>query len=448
MTFRIPKGMKIAATGSLLSESNDGDQNVTVWKSEVPQTVAGFNFGKFKMLEVKMTKPKYLVQSYANVEPPAWVQGLQHVAAGDELQSGGRPGLSAEGRSMVALGNMGTTGLEKKALADGEISIELYTDYFGPLPFKRLAMTQQTACNFGQSWPGLVWLPLCSFFDSTVRHGLGLDLGDRGYWKTVAPHEVAHQWWGHEVGFGSYRDQWMSEGFADMSASLFIQSVEKNPKKFIEFWDDERYLLTQRDREGFRAIDAGPVTMGYRMSNSRTGTNLTRDLIYPKGAYILHMVRMMMWDRKTGDQNFKTTMQDFVKTYAGRAATTEDFKATLEKHMTPEMVAIGGGKMDWFFDEYVYGTALPSYSIESTFDNDATGDVVFGFKLTQSNVNENFCMLVPIYLEMADGRTLALGRARLIGNTTLEQKIPLKGVKEKPRRALVNYFDDVLASAK
>ena len=188
--------------------------------------------------------------------------------------------------------------------------------------------------------------------------------------------------------------------------------------------------------------------MGYRMSNSRTGTRLTRDLIYPKGAYILHMVRMMMWDRKTGDQNFKTTMQDFVKTYAGRAATTEDFKAMLEKHMTPEMAAFGGGKMDWFFDEYVYGTALPSYSIESTFDNDASGDVVFGLKLTQSNVNEHFRMLVPIYLEMADGRTFPLGRARLTGNTTLEQKIPLKGIKDKPRRAVVNYFDDVLASAK
>jgi len=400
------------------------------------------------MLEAKMTKPEYLVQSYANVDPPEWVKSLQQVAEGNALENGGRLGMGGPGRPEVALGNMGTTGMEKKALADGEISIELYTDYFGPIPFKRLAMTQQTACNFGQSWPGLVWLPLCSFFDSTVRHGLGLDFGDLGYWKTVAPHEVAHQWWGHEVGFGSYRDQWMSEGFADMSASLFIQSVEKNPKKFIEFWDDERYLLTQRDKEGFRAIDAGPVTMGYRMSNSRTGTRLTRDLIYPKGAYILHMVRMMMWDRKTGDQNFKTTMQDFVKTYAGRAATTEDFKAMLEKHMTPEMAAFGGGKMDWFFDEYVYGTALPSYSIESTFDNDASGDVVFGLKLTQSNVNEHFRMLVPIYLEMADGRTFPLGRARLTGNTTLEQKIPLKGIKDKPRRAVVNYFDDVLASAK
>jgi hypothetical protein len=60
-------------------------------------------------------------------------------------------------------------------------------------------MTQQTACTFGQSWPELVFVPLCSYFDTTVRSQLGL--GDnRGYWKTVVPHEVVHQWWGHAVG--------------------------------------------------------------------------------------------------------------------------------------------------------------------------------------------------------------------------------------------------------
>ena len=45
MTFRIPKGMKIAATGDLVSETNEGGENVTVWRTA--QTVAGFNFGKF-----------------------------------------------------------------------------------------------------------------------------------------------------------------------------------------------------------------------------------------------------------------------------------------------------------------------------------------------------------------------------------------------------------------
>jgi hypothetical protein len=437
MTFRIPKGMKMAATGVLVSESNDGGQNVTVWKSAVPQPAAGFNFGRFKMEEAKLTSPEYLVQAYANEEPPDEVKALLSKVNGD---------LPGSPRYYAALGTMSTTPLLKKALAEAEVSVQLYSDYFGPAPFKRLAVTQQTACNYGQSWPGLVWLPICYLYDTTIREQLGMEFHNYGYWKVVAPHEVAHQWWGHEVGFNSYRDQWMSEGFADMSASLYIQLIEKNNKEFLDFWDKERTLLLERNKMGFRAIDAGPLTMGYRMSNDRTGFDVTRRLIYPKGAYILHMLRMMMYSNQTGDQNFKETMHDFTKTFSGRAATTEDFKATVEKHMTVDMRRIGNGKMDWFFDEYVYGTALPTYKLESSFDKNADGDLVFGFKVTQSGVDEKFRMLVPIYLELSDGRIVNLGQIILIGNTSADAKVPVKGIKDTPRRAMLNYYDDVLAS--
>jgi hypothetical protein len=441
MTFHIPKGMKIAATGTMVSNTTDGKQEVSVWKSEVPQTVAGFSIGLFKMEEAKMMNPDYLVQSYANEEPPDWVKELLRRANPDDNYH-----TVDSGQPMVALGTMNTTAMIKQALAQGELSVQLYTNYFGPIPFKRLAMTQQTACLFGQSWPTLVWLPICSFFDSTVRHQLGLDFGDRGYWKVVGPHEVAHQWWGHEVGFSSYRDQWMSEGFADMSASLFIQAIEKNPKKFVEFWNDERLAITERNKEGFRAIDVGPLTMGWRLNNARAGENIYRELIYPKGAYILHMIRMMMWNAQTGDDAFKQLMQDFVKTYAGRSASTEDFKATVEKHMTPDMNAAGNGKMDWFFDEYVYGTALPVYNFTSSFEKDATGKIIFNYKLIQSGVDDNFRMIVPVYFELADGRHVTLGHIMVKGNNSVEGKVALTGIKDAPKSAVINYQDDVLAS--
>ena len=115
-------------------------------------------------------------------------------------------------------------------------------------------------------------------FDTTTRHALGNLMRTRyptytddpyGYFRVVAPHEVAHQWWGHTVGFNSYRDQWMSEGFADMSASIYLQVVyAKEPQKYINFWNDERKMLLERNKEGFRAIDAGPVTMGYRVATA------------------------------------------------------------------------------------------------------------------------------------------------------------------------------------
>ena len=180
MTFRIPKGMKIAATGTMTSESNDGGQNVSVWKSEVPQTVAGFNFGRFKMEESQSRLPglpgtllcqrrtSRLGQEFAServCERRSAHAGIPH----------GRP---------RGPGQHGYHGMLKHALAEAQVAVPLYTEYFGPLPYKRLAVTQQTACNFGQSWPTLVWLPICSFFDTTVRHSSGstLEITDTGRW--------------------------------------------------------------------------------------------------------------------------------------------------------------------------------------------------------------------------------------------------------------------------
>lgn len=457
LTFRIPKGMKMAATGNLVSDTTQGDRNVTVWKSEVPLAVAGFNFGRFKVVEAKLQKPEMDVLSYANEDPPEWVQQLQN---GMNLaDSGGLHGIHGggnEARQEVGpgLGNMSTVELSKRALNEAEIAVEIYTDFYGPIPYKRLEITQQTATDFGQSWPGLVYLPMTYLFDSTTRHTLANIMrmhypayadDPYGYYTVVAPHEVAHQWWGHTVGFNSYRDQWMSEGFADMSASLYLQfAYAKEPQKYIKFWNDERRMLTERNAQGFRGIDAGPLIMGTRVANSREGFDSYRRLIYPKGAYVLHMIRQMMWDRKNGDERFKETMRDFVTTYSGKVATTADFQAMVEKHMSPEMDLTSNHKMDWFFREYVYGTALPTYAFDSSFAKSSTGDVVLKYSLTQSGVDQNFGMPVPIYLELANGSIARLGSPRMIGNNTMEQSITLTGLKETPRRAMINYYDDVL----
>jgi len=435
MTFRIPKGMKIAATGARISDANEGGQNVIVWKSEAPQTVAGFNFGRFKVEEAKLTKPEMDIQSFANEEPPGWVDALQHVANGD------LPGQSA--MTGVALGSMSTTSLNKKALAEGELAVQLYTDYFGPSQFTHLQITQQTACNFGQSWPSLVWIPICYYFDTTVRHQLGMDWGDRGYWKVVTPHEVAHQWWGHTVGFSSGRDQWMSEGFAEMSASLYLSMVEKDQKKFLKFWSDERELLLERDPQGYRAIDAGPLTMGYRASNSRTGGGITRRLIYPKGAYVLQMIRMMMFDNREGDKQFRETMKDFVNTYRGRAATTEDFKAMVEKHMTRAMDLDGNHRMDWFFNQYVYGTGITQYVFRASVEATPDGKTHVKGELTRTGVPESWKDVVPIYARLGD-KTFRLGTLG-VTHPTEPLDFTLPG---KFDRITINDYADLLTDMK
>jgi aminopeptidase N len=186
------------------------------------------------------------------------------------------------------------------------------------------------------------------------------------------------------------------------------------------------------------------VTMGIRLSTQKTGWSVYQNLVYPKGAYILHMIRMMMSSQKTGDDDFKALMHDFVDTYRLKVATTEDFKAMVEKHMTPAMDLDHNHKMNWFFNEYVYGTDLPTYHFESQMRSNSDQDKLY-FKLTQSGVPEGFKMLVPVYLEFNDGRVARLGVVTVIGNATIEKEVPMAKLPVPVKRVSIDYNHDVLA---
>jgi aminopeptidase N len=155
------------------------------------------------------------------------------------------------------------------------------------------------------------------------------------------------------------------------------------------------------------------------------------------------MIRMMMWNPKDGDARFKATMQDFVNTYRLRAATTEDFKAIVEKHMSPQMDLEGAHNMDWFFREYVYGTDLPVYHFEGDATPSGNGWKLH-FKLSQSGVDANFVNSVPIYLELANGNIVRLGAIKIHGVKTVEQTVQLPRLPSDIKKVSINYYYDVL----
>jgi hypothetical protein len=73
---------------------------------------------------------------------------------------------------------------------------------------------------------------------------------------------------------------------------------------------------------------------------------------------------MMYADQSTEgicDQAFIDMMRDFMKSHHDSNASTESFKAIVEKHMTKKMDLQQNGGLDWFFDEWVYGTQVPRY---------------------------------------------------------------------------------------
>ncbi len=432
MTFHVPKGLQIIATGTKVKENNDGKLTLTEWKTDSPLPVAGFSFGDFATKQAKIpagSSGQLTLDAYANKQQPGFLSTLSS-------------SLSMAGTS---LGSLDSTNMLGAELAQGQVAAQLYTDYFGPLPFSHIALTQQSACNYGQSWPMLVYLPVCGFLDTTQQHFLGMG-GFEGtlYWKEVTPHEVAHQWWGQTVGFSSYRDQWMSEGFAGASASIYLQATRPKPDDFLTYWQEQRRLITEKNQFGFRPIEVGPVTMGARLSSPKTGWSVYQNLVYPKGAYILHMLRMLMWSPQQGDARFKAAMQDFVATYRLKPATTEDFKAVMEKHMDDAMDLDSNQRLDWFFRQFVYGTDLPAYHFESQVTPNDKGNSLH-IKLVQSGVPDSFRMRVPIYLEFADGKVQRLGSFEVYGNSTKDQTIQLPKFPSAIKKVSINHYYDVLS---
>jgi hypothetical protein len=417
VSFGYPKNFVLIGTGeSSGPEKQDGNLNIARWSSgETALAVAGFNYGGFKKKQVLDPTTGYNIEFYANDQ--------------EVIRDG--------------VGSMSTLGMANSMLADAQNSTRIFDIYFGKLPFKRLALTQQPAGNFGQAWPTLVYMPFTAFMDRTQRYlasGGNVRFANAEFFQYVAPHEIAHQWWGHLVGWKSYRDQWMSEGFAEFSASLYIQIALQDEGKYIEFWNEQRDRITQArpQTNGLKPYTVGPVTQGRRLSSGKTRAAY-QFLVYPKGAYILHMLRQMMKDQAHGgDKRFIAMMHDFIKTHHNQDVSTEDLKRIVEKHMTPDMDLTRNQRMDWFFDQWVYGTEIPSYQFDYKIESDGT----LTGKVTQSGVSPGFRMLVPVYVDYGKG-WVRLGNAKITGNNTLDLgKVPMpKGAK----RAAICAMNDVLA---
>ncbi len=419
LTFRVPRRYTLVSVGKETEDTREDEFTRTRWVSDVPLAVAGFNYGEFKKKEV--SDGGYDIEVYATSELPDYMKMASQNSA------------------------MSPASLASSTIIDAENSMRCFRAWFGDLPFGRIAITQQPEFNFGQSWPSLVYLPLFAFLDSTQRYML---MGSNTFKFTefideVTPHEISHQWWGHLVGWNSYHDQWLSEGFADFSAGLFLDMAGKDHGRYLKYWERHRKVILEKTSFGYAPNDAGPIWMGIRLDTFKT-PRAYNALVYPKGAYVLHMLRYLMQDSKTGDADFVAMTHDFTSKYAGKNASSADFQAVVEQHMKPQMDMEGNHSMNWFFGEWLYGTQVPSYHMTYRLAPDSNGKVTFTANVTQSGVDDRFRARVPIYLDFGvAGGPLKLVNVGVSGNHTSEQiKVSLP---RRPKKVLLNYNFDVLA---
>jgi hypothetical protein len=438
MTFRCPRGMTVVASGDRVRAAVEQGLEVSQWVSKVALPAAGFNYGDF-----------YTKQTTDDMTGFPLEADLGESARGNILPD---PSLG---------------------ISRAENALRVYQYWFGPAPYGHLAVTES---NTTDSMPGLLFVPAVAMTDASERYaavntpplgrgGRGGGGGGRGggggpeprvtgpRFDEAVARETSRQWWGNLMNPVSFHDEWLVRGLADFSATLYDMAAESDTNDFLEHWRMSRDQLLVKTYRGVRRSEAAPVWLGAMAEPFLTERSVPgrfrRPFVAPsnwltgvKGGYIIQMLRALMYDGATGDKDFIAMMHDFTATVAHQPVSTEVFKYVLEKHMKPSMDLDGNKRMDWFFGEWVYGTELPSYSLEYSMGKGEDGKPVLNGKLTQSGVSEAFRMRVPVYVKTGK-KTVLLGAVAVPGSRTVEFKAALPSDVKK---VLLNANYDVLCA--
>ena len=178
--------------------------------------VAGFNFGAYKEKSVFDKTSNYEIEAYATVEPPEYLRQNNF--------------------------SLTPSAMAESAMVDAQNAIRLFQIWFGDAPYGRIALTQQPAFNFGQSWPTLVYLPISAFLDSTQRWILmgGSAFQVRGFHSGSDSARSVASMVGPHGGLGLLPRSMAFGRFADFSAGLFLQQVERKHDKYLKYWERAR----------------------------------------------------------------------------------------------------------------------------------------------------------------------------------------------------------------
>ncbi|MFT5901322.1 MAG: ABC-2 type transport system permease protein, partial [Bacteroidia bacterium] len=126
-------------------------------------------------------------------------------------------------------------------LAAVERSLTYYTENFGPYYQKQCRIIEfPRYASFAQAFPGTMPYSESIGFVTNLENEEGNNIID-----AVIAHEMAHQWWAHQVvGANMQGGTMMSESFAEYSSLMTMKKMNDDPMKMREFlkYNHNRYL--------------------------------------------------------------------------------------------------------------------------------------------------------------------------------------------------------------
>lgn len=300
-------------------------------------------------------------------------------------------------------------------------SLNFLQNIFGRAPFSQVYVIETPYVPVNTQ-PGLLYIPNFAFRGYTA-----FELVEKIY-------RVSFQWWGLTVKTENYHDDWITEGLSQYLGLLYLQNAlnaTKNYNKYLDFW--KYNIINNRKHPIADGVKPGPVWLGYRNVTSTTRGDYYK-LITQKSTWTFHMLRYLMFDyEKNSDAKFLKMLQDVYISFKDKNITTEDIKSKMEFHSNINL--------DWFFNQWIYGTDIPFYRVKYKILNGPDPkrfSVVF--HVNQENVNDDFQMYVPVKI-VYNNKVFHRERVLIKGKVS---SFVIEDLKFLPQKVIFNDYNAVL----
>jgi len=218
-------------------------------------------------------------------------------------------------------------------------SLKFFSQAVAPYPYEKLALIIGATRFGGMENSSAIVFP-STLFDARSQQALSSVFKIPEGLRDVVAHEIAHQWFGDSVTESTWADLWLSEGFADYFAGLFIQRYEGELafQRYMKHESDSYFTYEKNTRTPIHDTNTEDL---FKLLNANN---------YQKGAWVLHMLR-----GELGDDAFFRGIRIYYEAHKNSTANSNDLRAALEQ--------ASGKDLQEFFARWIYGAGHPVYQL-------------------------------------------------------------------------------------
>jgi len=218
--------------------------------------------------------------------------------------------------------------------------VEVMQRLIAPFPYEKLAHVQSSTKFGGMENSSAIFYAEKPYVERKMREG-------------VVRHETAHQWFGDAVTERDWPDIWLSEGFATYFDGVIGAALDGD-SVLVNAMHDNAEAYFKSDVTDRPIVDSGFAADPIKLLNANS---------YPKGAWVLHMLRGIV-----GDSGFFRGLRTYYQTYRDSNATSEDFQHVMERACNTDL--------GWFFRQWLHQPGYPQLEVTWRYDAGARRAVV------------------------------------------------------------------------